>query len=287
MTAELFDDTPCELGEGPLWHPTRGQLFWFDILSNRLHSHAEDRTLTWQFQEHVSAAGWIDDARLLIASETQLFAFDVETGKSEHIAPLEADDPATRSNDGRADPYGGFWIGTMSKDATAGAGAIYRYYRGELRTLHHAITIPNAICFSPDGRHAYFTDTLSQKVMRQLLDDSTGWPIAEAELWLDLSETPWMPDGAVVDAEGNFWNAQWGGHRVAAYSAEGEFLRAVTFPPAHTSCPAFGGPELTTLFCTSARELLTAEQIASAPENGMTYSAPSAGIGQREHQVIL
>ena len=113
----VHDSTICALGEGPLWHPLREQLYWFDIIRYRLHTREGDRTKTWQFDEHVSAAGWVDEERFLIASETKLFLFNVETGQSEDVFPLEADNRATRSNDGRADPFGGFWIGTMGKAA--------------------------------------------------------------------------------------------------------------------------------------------------------------------------
>ncbi|MBT8455366.1 MAG: SMP-30/gluconolactonase/LRE family protein [Alphaproteobacteria bacterium] len=287
MTVAVFDATPCSLGEGPLWHPERGQLFWFDINRHRLHSRAGGETLTWQFDEHVSAAGWLDEVHLLVASETRLFRFNVDTGAREDIAALEADDPVTRSNDGRADPWGGFWIGTMGKGAEPGAGAIYRYYRGEVRRLYHPITISNAICFSPDRAFAYYTDTPTQKIMRQALDQTDGWPVGAPELWLDLGPEGWRPDGAVVDAEANFWNAQWGGYRVACYDPDGQFLRAVAFPAAQTSCPAFGGDDLTTLFCTSARAGLSADQLAAEPTTGGTFAAAGIAKGQAEHRVIL
>ena len=90
----------------------------------------------WQFDEHVSAAGWIDHDRLLIASETRLFSFNLATQAQQTVVALEAKDPRTRSNDGRADPWGGFWIGTMGKQAEAGLGGIYRYYQGTLRPLY-------------------------------------------------------------------------------------------------------------------------------------------------------
>ena len=286
MTGAVFDPTPCGLGEGPLWHPERRQLFWFDILKFRLHSREDGRNRTWQFGEHVSAAGWVDRGTLLIASETRLFRFDLETGVEETVVALEAETPATRSNDGRADPWGGFWIGTMGKASELGQGAIYRYFNGNLEVLFPDITIPNAICFSPDRRHAYFTDTPTGIVKRQALDGE-GWPDGPAEDWLDLTVEGWRPDGAVVDAGGNVWNAQWGGYRVACYSPGGQFLRAVAFPAAQTSCPAFGGDDLTTLFCTSARAGLSAEALASVPEQGMTFEARGIARGQAEHRVIL
>lgn len=273
----IFDDTQCALGEGPLWHPERGELFWFDILSKRLHIKGRH----WQFSRHVSAAGWIDDERLLMADSIGLHIFDLAAGTSDKIAEIEADNTATRSNDGRADPWGGFWIGTMGLNAEKGAGAIYRYYRGEVRRLFGDITISNAICFPPDGSHAYFTDTATRKIMRQRLSEKEGWPDGDAEVWMDFGATDWGPDGAVVDAAGRFWNAQWGANRVACYDPDGTLTQTVAFPATQTSCPAFGGPDLKTLFCTSAAVGL------SGDDEGKTFATPVDAVGQAEHQVIL
>ncbi|GGE15679.1 gluconolactonase [Primorskyibacter flagellatus] len=251
--ARPYDDRRCELGEGPLWHPERGQLFWFDILGRRLLSRVGDVPLEWRFDEYHSAAGWIDRDTLLIASETGLWRFDVETGQREPVAALEADDPTTRSNDGRADPYGGFWIGTMGKKAEAGRGAIYRFYRGELRRLFSGMTIPNSICFATDGTSAYYADTRGGRIMRQPLGKD-GWPDGAPVLFADPGAEGFHPDGSVVDSAGALWNAQWGAGRVVRYLADGTVDRVVAFDAAQTSCPAFGGPEMQTLFVTSAWE---------------------------------
>ncbi len=283
----VFDDRPCALGEGLLWHPERQQLFWFDILGKRLMTRVGDQASEWVFDEHVSAAGWVDWDTLLMASETGLWRFDLNSAQRDLLCPLEADNPLTRSNDGRADPFGGFWIGTMGFDAEPGAGAIYRYYKGELRTLIPEITISNAICFGPDAKFAYYTDTVTKRIMRWELDGTDGWPIGDAELFLDLTQEGLNPDGAVIDAQGNLWNAQWGRARVAAYTPEGAFLRAVEVAGLHSSCPAFGGEDMTTLFCTTARAGLTDAQISDEPRNGMTFSVSDVAQGQREHKVLL
>ncbi len=287
MTADIFDPTPCALGEGPLWHPGRAQLLWFDVLRYRLHTREGGETRQWQFDEHVSAAGWIDDQRLLIASETALFAYDIESGARELLTPLEADRPDTRSNDGRADPWGGFWIGTMSKSAAEGQGAIYRFYKGELRCLFPRITIPNAIAFAPDGGHATFADTARGMVWRIRLAAPDGWPEGAPEVFLDLTSEGLNPDGAVFDAAGDFWCAEWGASRVARYSPDGQFREAVAVGAPHSSCPAFGGPELSTLYCTTARQGLSAETLADGRAHGATFAAATSTRGQREHRVIL
>ncbi len=283
----VFDDRPCALGEGPLWHPERQQLFWFDIINKCLLTQVDGSQERWDFTERFSAAGWVDRETLMIASESALWTFGLETGRKEKITPLEADNPITRSNDGRADPWGGFWIGTMGKNAEKGAGSIYRFWRGELRRLVPGVTISNAICFAPDRSCAYFADTATKQVMRQTLNADTGWPEGDASVFLDLRADGLNPDGAVVDAEGNIWIAQWGASRVASYDSKGTFLSATEFPAAHTSCPAFGGEDLTTLFCTSAQEGLDADVLRGQPTNGMTFAWPGAGKGQAEHRVII
>jgi sugar lactone lactonase YvrE len=282
----IFDDRACTLGEGPLWHPLRQQLYWFDILGNRLLTRVGDKTQEWPFAEHVSAAGWISQDEILIASETALFRFDLETGSRSDLIALEADRPETRSNDGRADPQGGFWIGTMGKKAEKGAGAIWRYHKGELRKLFGDISISNSIAFAPGGKVAQFSDTMTGKVMRVALD-AAGWPKGAPEVFLDLTVEGRNPDGSVIDANGVTWLAQWGSARVASYAPDGTFLRAITFDAPHTSCPAFGGPDMTTLYCTSAREHLDAAALAAYPKSGMTFTAANVAKGQAEHRVIL
>ena len=235
----------------------------------------------------ISAAGWVDRDRLLIASENSLSVMHLGTGETEYVAPLEADNPQTRSNDGRADPWGGFWIGTMGKNAEKGAGAIYRYYQGELRKLFAPITIPNAISFPPDRRFGVFADTAEKKTWKVALDPATGWPSAEPEVFIDFARRDRNPDGAVFDAAGMFWCAEWGAGRVSAYGPDGAPFSHVEFQARHTSCPAFGGPGLGTMFVTSARQGLTPEFLATAPQNGQTLAVDLDVRGQAEHRVIL
>lgn len=274
----IYDDTQCALGEGPIWHPERQQFFWFDILGKRFHTKGHH----WQFDEHVSAAGWVDHDTFLIASETQLFTFNVDIEEEIFVCALESDNQITRSNDGRADPQGGFWIGTMGKDAEPKSGAIYRYHQGELRKLFKDITISNAICFAPDGKTAYYADTAVGKLMAIHLDQD-GWPEGDARCLVDLHTEDFGIDGAVVAADGTIWNAQWGASRVAQYAPDGTFLQAVSFPAKQTSCPAFGGNDLTTLYCTSATQGMD----QPGPDDGKTFASATKTIGQKEHRVIL
>ena len=279
----ILDDRVAALGEGPLWHPGRQTFFWFDILGCRLLSPGRE----WEFDECVSAAGWVSDGTLLVAGQSALSLFDIDSGRSERLADLEADNPVTRSNDGRADPHGGFWIGTMGIGAEPGAGAIYRYFRGEIRKLYGQMTIPNAICFSPGGEFAYFADTPRRQIFRVGLAAADGWPLDAPDVLIDLGEEGLNPDGAVVAGDGTIWNAQWGAGRVARYGADGRFIAALPVPAPHSTCPAFGGAALDRMIVTTATEGMSEADLAAAPDSGKLFELAPGAKGQAEHRVIL
>jgi sugar lactone lactonase YvrE len=288
--ARVLDRRICDLGEGAFWHPKRNQFFWFDITGQRLLSRDDTGDQAWHFDTSVSAAGWIDADTLLIAASHHLLRFEIASGATTAIAPLDCTAGRLRPNDGRADPWGGFWIGTMGHKAEAEAGAIWRYYRGEMRCLLDKITIPNAICFDAAAGFACFTDTPGRIVYRQRLDPSHGWPVGEPEPWLDLRAEARNPDGAVMDADGRFWLAEWGASRVAVYDPVARYLGAVCVPAPHASCPAFGGHDLSVLHITTARQGMDANALTEAPEAGMTFAVDLDTLGHRgqaEHQVIL
>lgn len=283
----IHDHRICALGEGALWHPTRNQFFWFDILGQKLLSQDETGPLEWSFDQVASAAGWVSNTELLIAGETSLFRFDLVSGAQSPVAALEPDKPQNRPNDGRADLEGGFWIGTMGKQAEKSAGAIYRFYRGEIRKLFDQISIPNAMCFTPDGKTAYFTDSMERKVMRTALD-AEGWPQGNTEVFLNLQGGGAEPDGAVVDAEGRLWLAEWGAGRVSVHAPDGALVQRVDLDHApHSTCPGFGGPDLTTLFVTTATQGLPPDTLAANPNSGKTFRFDGMGKGQAEAQVRL
>ena len=285
MTDILAPGIVSELGEGPLW--SDGRLYWFDILGKRLHAAASDGAAprSWQFDEHFSAAGRIAGG-LLLASETALWRFDPGTGARTRLVALEAERPETRSNDGRADRQGGFWIGTMCKtEPVAANGALYRYHRGELRCLREGVAIPNAICFAPDGRRGYFADTVQDRIYTWPLD-ADGWPLAEPEVFLDFSAIDGSPDGAVVDSGGALWVALWGGSRVLRILPDGTADAEIALPASRITCPAFGG-DLNRLYVTSARIGLDAAARAAEPQAGRVFAADIAVPGLPEPMVDL
>lgn len=278
----------CTLGEGPLWHPERQQLFWFDIPAGTLHSSNAlgGQQCRWNFGEPASACGWVDSQTLIVATASGLQKFDIGTGAWDTLVALEADNQVTRANDGRVGPGGAFWIGTMGNRLEPRAGAYYRYAAGQLTQLFDQVSVPNATCFSPDGRLAYLADTPRHLIWRWPLDDN-GAPIGEREVHIDLREERLNPDGAVCDAEGFLWNAQWGASRVVRYRPDGTVDRVVDLPVSQPTCPAFGGADLKTLYVTSASEALTGEGLDREPDAGKIFAFQVDTPGIPEFQAKL
>ncbi|WP_316860007.1 SMP-30/gluconolactonase/LRE family protein [uncultured Cohaesibacter sp.] len=282
----VFDDRLCMLGEGPIWHPQRKQLFWFDINGKAMLSRNGEEQLRWDFDDHVSAGGWVDHDHFVVATGSSLVLFNIETGEKQTLCDLEADMPGNRCNDGRADPYGGFWIGTMGIKSDPGAGSIYRYYKGELRKLFGDITVTNGTCFTPDRKWACYTDTKTRLLMRVALDEE-GWPVGEPDIYLDFREQDLNIDGALFDKAGNVWIAHWGIHAVRAYAPDGTVVCEKTFPVTRVSCPAFGGEDFKTLYVTSARAGAKEEELQREPLAGATFVCDVDFVGQQDNRIIL
>lgn len=264
----------CELGEGPQWSAREARLYWCDIIEGRLHwlAPASGEHGEASFGHCISLAAPLEGGGLLVVGERALERFDPASGRREHLFDFEADDPVTRSNDGRVDRHGSLWLSSMGKAAQPGAGSLYRLHRGELVRLRTGLTIPNALCFSPQGEHAHFADTARGLVYRWALD-AEGWPIGEPEPWADFSAQPGNPDGAVIDREGAMWLALWGAGRVVRLDREARVIDTIRLPTAQPSCPAFGGERLDRLYITTAREGMDAAQLAREPQAGDLFVA--------------
>lgn len=247
-------DTRCHLGEGPTYDVASNTAWWFDILERRLFEARLGplETIIHALPVMASALAMIDDRRQLLVADSGLYIRSVSDGQLSLHLPLEADNPATRSNDARVHPSGTFWIGTMGRNAESGAGAIYALHNGELTRLFSNISIPNAICFAPDGATGYFTDTRENVLCRVALDPATGLPVAAPSALYVHRGTGGL-DGAVVDAEGVIWNARWGGGCVDAYSPDGVRVRTVRVPAKQASCPVFVGSDFSRMLVTPIR----------------------------------
>jgi sugar lactone lactonase len=288
VPTSILCDERCHLGEGPTYDATTDTAWWFDILEGRLF---EAHLGSGQVRIHhlgrmASALTRIDAERQLVVAEDGLYIRSITDGAMVPYRPLEADKPATRSNDARVHPSGTFWIGTMGRKAETGAGAIYALYRGEISQLFPDITIPNAICFSPDGSLGYFADTAKNELYRVPLDPVTGLPRGAPEVLLRHRGVGGL-DGAVADANGLIWNARWGGGCVDVYSPQGEHLRCLQVPARQTSCPAFVGPDFSRLLVTSAWQGMDEAARAADPGHGRTFVLEVSAKGRPEPDVKL
>jgi sugar lactone lactonase YvrE len=289
QTAELLIDSKCALGEGPFWHPDRQQLFFFDINNQKLFaaSATGDIEGSWSFGENVAAAAIIDADNLALVTETGLKRFNLQTSEQSLIVPIEADNAATRGNDSRVHPSGAFWIGTMPKNEDAPGGTLYHYRAGKLSVLRSNASIPNATCFTRDGRTAYWADTPTQQILKVETDPATGLPVGDWSVFADVSEGPGYPDGAVVDSEGYLWSARWGGSCVVRHAPDGSVDRVVEVPVSQVTCPAFGGPDLKTLFITTAAKTLSPEQLAAEKVAGGIFAIRLDVPGLPEARITL
>jgi sugar lactone lactonase YvrE len=175
----------------------------------------------------------------------------------------------------------------MGRKAEKGAGAIYRFYHGELLRLYAGITIPNAICFSPDGATAYFTDSSVGILHRVAVDPANAMPIGNPAILYDHRGGTGSLDGAVVDAEGLIWNARWGGSCIDAYTPEGERVRTICVPATQPSCPVFVGRNFNRLLVTTAWEGMDAHAKAADPHHGRTFILDVGAIGRPEPRIKL
>ena len=169
VPTSVLSDDPCHLGEGPTYDLSTDTAWWFDIREGRLfEAHLGSGSIrVHALGRMASGLGRIDAERQLIVAEDGLYIRTLADGALTLFCPLEADNPATRSNDARVHQSGTFWIGTMGRNAEAGAGAIYAFHRGKISMLFPRITIPNSICFSPDGATGYFADTARAVLYRR------------------------------------------------------------------------------------------------------------------------
>ena len=289
VATSILCDRHCHLGEGCTYDPATDTAWWFDILERTLFQAdlTSGTVVSHTLPLMASVLAFIDDQRQLLATENGLYIRDIADGRLALHVPLEADNTATRSNDGRVHPCGALWIGTMGRNAEKGAGAIYRYYHGELLRLYAGISIPNAICFSPDGATAYFTDSSEGILYRVAIDPATALPAGDPVPLFDVSGGAGGLDGAVVDSEGLIWNARWGGSCIDVYTPAGIRVRTIRVPAKQPSCPVFVGRNFDRLLVTTAWEGMDEHARAADINHGRTFILDVGARGRPEPRVRL
>jgi sugar lactone lactonase YvrE/DNA-binding IclR family transcriptional regulator len=276
--------TSAFLGEGPTWIEATRRLILVDILAPSVivADPADGGFVAYPMPELVSAVVPRRRGGLLAAMQTGLKAVDLGGGRVTTIASPEAAKPGNRFNDGKCDRRGRFFVGSLAIDTTPGHGSLWRLDPdGRCTLLDGGFHVSNGLGWSPDDRRFYFTDSGTRRIYVYDYDIETG-AVAGRRTFVALPEGMGVPDGLAVDAEGFVWSAQWDGWCVTRYDPDGRVDRVINLPvPRPTSC-AFGGPDLSTLYITSARIRLSAQQLAEAPLSGSVFALATATRGLPE-----
>lgn len=270
----------ARLGEGPLWDGDSQVLYWVDIYNHRVHifepSSGDD--CHWDVGGLASALALAGDQRLLVAIDNRIATLDLTSGAVTTLATVDFPDPGTRFNDGKCDPQGRFWIGSLSP--TPGQAALYRYDPdGSLQTMETGLTISNGLGWSPGGDTFYLTDSPTRCIYAYRFDGATG-TIHDRRIAINLGDEPVEPDGLAIDAEGNLWTALWDGGCVAGFRPNGDPLGRIFLPVPRPTCPTFGGPDRRTLYVTTASVGLSQQEIQQSIEAGDLFAIamPTAGL---------
>ncbi|WP_081583552.1 SMP-30/gluconolactonase/LRE family protein [Noviherbaspirillum massiliense] len=273
-TPECVWDTHAQLGEGPLWSSKAQALYWVDILGRRLHRYSPwEGQRSWAFEEEISAVAERAGGNGLIVTLRRGFAFfDPASGQLEHLIQPETDLPNNRFNDGKCDARGRFWAGSMDFEGRQTSGSLYRL-SADLACVRmdggYAVT--NGPAWSADNRTMYFNDSANGRVYAFDFDLDAGG-LSNKRLFLQFPAEEGVPDGMTTDAEGGLWIAHWGAGKLTRHDAAGKVLHAIDLPCSQVSSCAFGGPDMKTLFITTALTGLSNEQLAREPLAGGLFA---------------
>jgi sugar lactone lactonase YvrE len=267
-------DVQAVLGEGPVWVPREGAVYWVDIKGRRIHrwSEASGEVASWTPPVRICSLAPRARGGFVAGSENGFAFVDPEAGEYQLHANPEPERPTNRFNDGKLDRAGRFWAGTMDDEEVLASGALYRLDASLApRRVDDDYRVTNGPAFSPGGRIMYHNDSARQVTYAFDLDED-GAPTGRRP-FLQFGEGDGYPDGMAVDAEGCLWIAFWDGWCVRRYSPEGELLRTLDVPVQRPTSCTFGGERLDRLFITSARIGLDAADLERQPQAGGLFVA--------------
>jgi len=262
----------AELGEGPVW-VERDRALWFtDIKKQQVHRYdpqSGDRR-SWDSPEQVGFVLPAEAGGFVAGLQSGLYRFDDQSGAFDLIAEVEPEVPTNRINDGVVDPAGRLWFGTMDNGERAKSGAFYCFHEGRVtRTKLDGISITNGPAVSPDGKLLYYVDTLKGTI--DVADIRGDGSLGATRPFVRIDHREGHPDGPTIDSEGHVWISLYAGWEARRYTPSGELVERVRFPVSNITKIAFGGGDLRTVFATTARQMLPAEQISEQPLIGALF----------------
>jgi len=289
ISVRLLVDARDRLGECALWCERTATFWWTDIEGSKIcRLDADGQQREWTLPERVGSFAFCEGStgKLLLGLASGIAVFDTEHESLSLVNPVEADQPATRINDGRCDRQGRFVFG-MFNSAEQAIGGFYRVHpdlRVERLPLP-AAAVGNSICFSPDGATLYYTDSPTRTIWS--LDYHADGGIGSPREFVRLGPDEGYADGSCIDADGGLWNAQWEGRCVVRYDATGAETARIRLPVSRPTCPAFGGPALDRLYVTTARGGLSEDRLRDEPEAGGVFALEPGWRGLPESRFVL
>ena len=283
MTVDVALEAGDLLGEGPVWCAEEQSLYWVDIKKPSVRSWkpgtGEQRV--WPVQAEIGSMALRSRGGMVLALRDGFAFLDLESGEVTPLHDPEPDLPGTRFNDGKCDPQGRFWAGTMDCEEVEGLGSLYRLdHDHSCHRMVDGVICSNGLGWSPDGRTMYYTDTWTRRIDAFDFDPATG-EVGNRRIFAEVPDGDGAPDGLAVDAEGGVWSARWDGWKVVRHAPDGSVDAVVETPvPRPTSC-AFGGSDLRDLYVTSASVGLDHAARAAAPLSGSLFRVRTAVCGQR------
>lgn len=282
IVPELAFRAEATTGEGAIWHPERQTLFWVDIEGQTLYEYQPEKKecSSWKFDRMVSTVVPETDTTVVVSLQNEIVRVNLSSGETSSIAPIPDEEGKIRCNDGKCDPEGRLWVGTMGFGAPKGAGTLYCVLPdGTVTPKLDRVTISNGIVWSGNKRFMYYNDTPTGKVARYLYDASSG-DILHDGTAVALPKGTGAPDGMTIDSDDNLWVAQWGGFGVYCYNPyTGELLTKVNVPAPNVASCAFGGKDLDTLYITTARAGLSDEELKEYPLSGSVFCCKPGATG--------
>ena len=273
-TPQCVWNAHATLGEGPVWSAREQALYWVDILGKRLYRHALDGTQrSWQFDEEITSAAEREQAPGLIVTLRHGFAFfDPATERLERLAQPEAHLPGNRFNDGKCDSAGRYWAGTVEFGCQQPLGSLYCLSPDlDCVRMDTDYVVTNGPAWSLDGGTMYYNDSDKGHVYAFDFDAARG-TLANKRVFLRFGPEDGSPDGMTTDAEGGLWIAQWGARKLTRRDAQGKVMQTIDLPCSHVTSCAFGGPDLKTLYITTARVGLSEQRLEDEPLAGGLFA---------------
>lgn len=269
------------VGEGPVWSQTEGVLYWVDILGQAVHRFCPLSGRDEVFDIPGMPGCIVPRAQggFLAAVGQAIYAVDEGFSWWERWAEPEGE--GRRFNDGKCDPQGRFWVGSMDLEQVEPIGSLYRLGSDRLPSVVlPGLVIANGLDWSLDHRTFYFTDSGRGTIYRFAFDPDTGH-VSGQQVFATIPPEHGIPDGLCVDADGCVWAAHWDGGRITRFDPDGVVDRVVQLPVPRPTSVAFGGIDLDVLYVTTARYQLSPAQLKEAPLSGSVLAVHVDGVRGR------